>query len=124
MRDVVSIRRLPQGIVLLTPRGGLDAVAAEALDRAFHGLFLKGSFRCVARLDRVTDLSSAAAAVLIGVCSRARRNRGDLILLRPSAAVLRVFRLLELPEAPRMAGDLRDAVRMLALPQAAAASGS
>ncbi|MBI2930946.1 MAG: STAS domain-containing protein [Planctomycetes bacterium] len=88
--------KLPDGIVILTIRGFLDAHTFEELEKTIDDLFESGVYKLTVDLSGLDYISSAGAGVFIGAIGRAQENDGNIILMKPSANVKEVFDLLGL----------------------------
>ena len=90
--------KLPEGVVLLTVRGFLDAHTFEELERTINDIFEEGTYKLVVDLSGLDYISSAGAGVFIGAIGTAQENDGNIILIEPSPNVKEVFDLLGLSQ--------------------------
>lgn len=105
--------KLPDGIVLLTVRGFLDAHTFEELERTINDLFENGVYRIAVDLSGLDYISSAGAGVFIGAIGTAQENDGNIILMRPSSNVKEVFDLLGLSQIFTFKENRDEAVKAL-----------
>ncbi|MFC4062703.1 STAS domain-containing protein [Planomonospora corallina] len=92
MIDVTS-RETGRGTVEVTVRGDLDAVTAAGLRHVLDGI---GPVRLELDLTGVGFCDCAGARLLLRTGERLRAHGGALVVLRPSAPVLRLLGLLGL----------------------------
>jgi anti-sigma B factor antagonist len=90
--------KLPEGAILLTVRGFLDAHTFEELERTINDIFEGGTYKLAVDLSGLDYISSAGAGVFIGAIGTAQENEGNIILMRPSPNVKEVFDLLGLSQ--------------------------
>ncbi len=109
----IKTEMLDGGAALVDVRGYLDAHTFEQLDKALGELFKDKVFRIIVKLDQLDYISSAGAGVFIGVFGRAQENRGDIVILKPSANVREVFDLLGLSQIFKIVETLPEAVKAL-----------
>lgn len=105
--------KLPDGIVILTVRGFLDAHTFEELEKTINDLFENGTFRLAVDLSGLDYISSAGAGVFIGAIGTAQENDGNIILMRPSPNVKEVFDLLGLSQIFTFKDSREEAVKAL-----------
>jgi anti-sigma B factor antagonist len=90
--------KLPDGVIILTVRGFLDAHTFEELERTINDIFESGTYKLAVDLSGLDYISSAGAGVFIGAIGTAQENEGNIILMRPSPNVKEVFDLLGLSQ--------------------------
>lgn len=74
--------------------GCLDSHTVVGFEKDLHTLLDGGTHRVVLELDKLTYISSAGISALMGLTHRLRQQEGDLVLLKPTEKVYRVFRTL------------------------------
>ena len=94
----ITKEKLPEGVILLTVRGFLDAHTFEELERTINEIFEEGTYKLVVDLSGLDYISSAGAGVFIGAIGTAQENDGNIILIKPSPNVKEVFDLLGLSQ--------------------------
>lgn len=105
--------KLPEGVVLLTVRGFLDAHTYEELEKTVNEIFEAGTFKLAVDLSGLDYISSAGAGVFIGAIGTAQENDGNIILMRPSPNVKEVFDLLGLSQIFTFKDTREEAVKAL-----------
>lgn len=94
---------LPNGACYIEAEGFLDAHTFEQMESLVSGVFDKGCFKLIVKLEKLDYISSAGAGVFVGAIGRAKDNGGDIVFLQPSANVKEVFDLLGLSAIFRFA---------------------
>ena len=105
--------KLPEGMILLTVRGFLDAHTFEELERAINDIFEDGTYKLVVDLSGLDYISSAGAGVFIGAIGTAQENDGNIILIKPSPNVKEVFDLLGLSQIFTFKDTREDAAKAM-----------
>lgn len=94
----IRMRRLGEGVVLLSLSGYLDAHTFEDMEKVMERLFDANLYKIIVDLSRLSYISSAGAGVFISKIGQATENGGNIIFLRPSETVMEVFDLLGLTQ--------------------------
>ncbi|MCB2154474.1 STAS domain-containing protein [bacterium] len=74
--------------------GCLDSHTVVGFEKSLHNLLDEGVSRVMINLSDLSYISSAGISALMGLTHRLRKNGGDLVLLKPTEKVHRVFRTL------------------------------
>lgn len=74
--------------------GCLDSHTVVGFEKSLHALLDEGCARVIVNLSELTYISSAGISALMGLTHRLRKSDGELILLKPTEKVFRVFRTL------------------------------
>lgn len=75
--------------------GCLDSHTVLNFEKALHGLIDHDDVRrLIINLENLNYISSAGISALMGLTHRLRHREGDLVLLKPTEKVFRVFRTL------------------------------
>lgn len=74
--------------------GTLDSHTVAGFEQSLHNLLDQGTPRLLLNIEQLTYISSAGISALMGLTHRLRQNSGELVLLKPSEKVHRVFRTL------------------------------
>lgn len=74
--------------------GCLDSHTVGKFEESLNELFDNGVRVLTLNLERLSYISSAGISALMGSTHKLRQNDGDLILLKPTEKVYRVFRTL------------------------------
>ncbi|MEQ8820857.1 MAG: STAS domain-containing protein [Sumerlaeia bacterium] len=74
--------------------GCLDSHTVVGFEKSLHNLLDEGVTRLLIDLSELSYISSAGISALMGLTHRLRKNNGDLVLLKPTEKVHRVFRTL------------------------------
>lgn len=74
--------------------GCLDSHTVVGFEKSLHNLLDEGVSRVLVDLSELSYISSAGISALMGLTHRLRKASGDLVLLRPTEKVHRVFRTL------------------------------
>jgi len=74
--------------------GTLDSHTVAGFEQSLHSLLDTGVTRLLLNIEQLTYISSAGISALMGLTHRLRQNNGELVLLKPSDKVHRVFRTL------------------------------
>jgi anti-sigma B factor antagonist len=88
--------------------GCLDSHTVVKFEREIDELLEDGTDRVVLNLEGLSYISSAGISALMGLTHRLRQRNGELLLLRPSEKVLRVFRTLGFTSIFRIIEDEAD----------------
>jgi anti-sigma B factor antagonist len=96
--DRVSIQEARDGVVVVSPRGELDAYTTPGLRAELHRLVEEGSRTLVVDLTGVTFLDSSALGVLVGTLKRLREREGELRIVEPRPTVRRAFEVTSLDQ--------------------------
>jgi anti-sigma B factor antagonist len=89
-----SIAHRLDGVVVITLTGYLDASTYDVAEKMLEKALDEGRCRIVVNMMKLTYISSAGAGVLLAAISRARSLGGEVVLLKPTAAVADVFALI------------------------------
>ncbi|MCV7434572.1 STAS domain-containing protein [Mycolicibacterium bacteremicum] len=84
------------GVVVVTPAGRLNMVAAPALRKELHALVEAGTRRVVVDLSGVEFIDSSGLGALISGLKVARQAGGDLRIAAPTRQVTTVLELTNL----------------------------
>lgn len=109
----IEIKPIGAGTALVDVRGTLDAHTHAELEKRLRELIERGRVKIIAQLDHLTYISSAGAGVFVGAAGAAREKGGDIVFLRPQAAVREVFDLLGLSQIFEYADDRESALLAL-----------
>lgn len=74
--------------------GCLDSHTVVGFEKSLHSLLDEGTAKLLINLEHLTYISSAGISALMGLTHRLRQKEGDLVLLKPTEKVHRVFRTL------------------------------
>lgn len=85
--------------------GTLDSHTVAGFEQSVNALLDEGISRLVLSLEQLTYISSAGISALMGITHRLRQNNGELVLLKPSEKVHRVFRTLGFTNIFRIVED-------------------
>lgn len=96
MADDVSIEETSDGIVVVSPRGELDAYTTPGLRSELHRLVEAGHRTLVVDLTNVSFLDSSALGVLVGTLRRLREREGELRIVKPQPLAMRAFEVTSL----------------------------
>lgn len=85
--------------------GTLDSHTVINFERSVDELVAEGTEKVLLDLQNLSYISSAGISALMGLTHRLRQREGELILLRPSEKVHRVFRTLGFTNIFRIVED-------------------
>jgi anti-sigma B factor antagonist len=108
--DDVSIEETSEGIVVVSPRGELDAYTTPGLRSELHRLVEAGSRALVVDLTDVTFLDSSALGVLVGTLRRLRERDGELRVVKPRPLAMRAFEVTSLDRVLNLHGTRNEAL--------------
>ncbi len=74
--------------------GCLDSHTVVGFEKDLHALLDEGANKVLMNLQDLSYISSAGISALMGLTHRLRQKQGELILLKPTDKVYRVFRTL------------------------------
>lgn len=74
--------------------GCLDSHTVVGFEKTLNSLLDDGVTRLLLNLDQLTYISSAGISALMGLTHRLRKSSGEMVLLKPTEKVYRVFRTL------------------------------
>ena len=106
----VEAKRCGKGVVYLSLRGSLDAHTAPRLEERLNSLFNSKIYKVIVNLEEVDYIASAGAGVFLEGVQEARSNDGDILLIKPSAAVDELFTLLGVNGFFKFFGNLSEAM--------------
>ncbi|MFN8484591.1 MAG: anti-sigma factor antagonist [Anaerolineae bacterium] len=85
--------RYAADVLVVAPRGRLDASGSQYLDGELASLADGGQWKVVVDFSQVTYISSTGLRVLLAAVKRSRRHAGDVKLCRLTPPVLKIFRM-------------------------------
>lgn len=85
--------RYGHGVMVVVPRGRLDANGSQYLEAELQNLANEGVHHLVVDFQQVTYISSTGLRTLLLAVRRARRHQGDVKLCNLSPAVHKIFRM-------------------------------
>lgn len=74
--------------------GCLDSHTVVGFEKSLHSLLDEEVSKLLINLEQLTYISSAGISALMGLTHRLRQRDGELVLLKPTDKVHRVFRTL------------------------------
>lgn len=74
--------------------GCLDSHTVISFEKSIDALLDEGTENVLLSLENLSYISSAGISALMSLTYRLRQRNGELVLLKPSEKVLRVFRTL------------------------------
>ncbi len=74
--------------------GCLDSHTVVGFEKSLHSLLDEDVTKLLINLEQLTYISSAGISALMGLTHRLRQRDGELVLLKPTDKVHRVFRTL------------------------------
>lgn len=74
--------------------GCLDSHTVVGFEKSMHNLLDEGASGLLVDLSELTYISSAGISALMGLTHRLRRAEGELVIMKPTEKVYRVFRTL------------------------------
>jgi anti-sigma B factor antagonist len=119
LNPAIRVRHEPE-YVLVTLVGEIDYAAVAGLRERLFALTASGR-PVVADLDRVSFIDAAGIGVLAGAARRAAVHGSALHVVCARRQTRRLFRLTGLDRAVSLAGDITEALQMLATPVPAGA---
>lgn len=84
------------GVAVLFPDGHLDMLAAATMRERLHAVVQAGQLRLVVDLSRVETVDSTGLGALISGLKAARKNGGDLRIVKPNESVRVMLELTSL----------------------------
>jgi anti-anti-sigma factor len=115
---VIRVRYEPE-YVLVTLAGELDYAAVAGLRERLFALTASGR-PVVADLDQVSFIDAAGIGVLAGAARRAAVHGSTLLVVCARRQTRRLFRLTGLDRVVSLAGDMTEALQLMAAPAGAA----
>lgn len=103
--SVLVSRGDPTHEVLVRVRGELDLATVERLRRAVSDALAPSTRRMVVDCTDLDFMDLTSARVLLAAHDELLARSGELVLRRPTAAVIRLLALLELDRGPRVEAD-------------------
>ncbi|MCI0651318.1 MAG: STAS domain-containing protein [Planctomycetes bacterium] len=98
------------GIVRLIAGGTLSYHTADGLERELQRWFAQECNTVALDLGGIEALSSAGAAMLVGLARVAQERGGKIFLARPSAAVSRTLETMDLLPLFHVVADAKEAL--------------
>jgi anti-anti-sigma factor len=120
LNPAIRVRYEPE-YVLVTLVGEIDYAAVAGLRERLFALTASGR-QVVVDLDRVSFIDAAGIGVLAGAARRAAVHGSTLHVVCARRQTRRLFRLTGLDRVVSLAGDMTEALRLLAVPAAAGAA--
>jgi anti-anti-sigma factor len=114
LNPVIRVRHEPE-YILVTLAGEIDYAAVAGLRERLFALTASGR-QVVADLDRVSFIDAAGIGVLAGAARRAAVHGSTLHVVCARRQTRRLFRLTGLDRVVSLAGDITEALRLLAAP--------
>ena len=90
--------------------GRVDTYTAPQLEDTFNGLIEDGRYNLVFDMEEVDFLSSKGVGVLLETLKSARKNRGNLALVKVNARIKESFEYINIHNMFDFYEDLTDAV--------------
>ncbi|MDI6732515.1 MAG: STAS domain-containing protein [Planctomycetota bacterium] len=110
----VEMQKLPNGVILVKPRGFLDAYTYGDFEQTINSLFNEKMYRLIVDMSAVDYISSAGAGVFIASIGVAQENQGNIVIVRPKPAIKEVFDLLGLSQIFVITDNMEKALLSLA----------
>lgn len=92
----IVTRELDNRTICISLKGFVDSYSCSELEQAVNWLFEHHFYSFVVDLSRVDGINCKGFGVLFGALAKAKRNHGNIVMLRPSTDVKYVFSLLGL----------------------------
>ena len=106
----VSVARHPQGPAILRVEGAVDLATFKQFEAAFRWFDEQKLSSLVVDMTLLTYMSSSGFGLLIKAKSDCSQRKGDVVLVRPQAAILDVLKLLGLISLFRTASSVEEAL--------------
>jgi anti-sigma B factor antagonist len=94
MSELTVDRRDMEGIVLLYPRGFVNAHTVRLFESAMQGALDEGRYRIVVSGEGLKYIASAGLGAIMGVVEEVRTNGGDIRLAELNETVRNIFEIL------------------------------
>lgn len=115
--------QMPQ-VTLFTLDGEFDVNDKSAMKAAIEAAIAEGSKWLLFDMSRVSFIDSVAVGTLIGAAKTVTPQQGDVAVIAPQPAVLRVFEISGTKELLNAVGSVEEALARLKVPaQPASADG-
>lgn len=109
----LSIQQKSHGsIEILQLNGILNADTSPNLDEILKVLSETEHPQIIIDMDALTFISSAGISCFIGVIKKIRNKKGDIIFLKPTTKVKRVFQLLDMEDFFQFHQNLEDSIAL------------
>jgi anti-sigma B factor antagonist len=108
----VSHKLADNGAVIITLEGAVDSITHHLMARTIKQLFQEKRFRLVIDFTNVSYLASAGIGVLINALSESQANKGNIVILSPTATVRQTLTLFGLNEIIPVAQDRKSATAL------------
>ena len=93
--------------------GFLDAHSVVTFEQTVDDLLERGYVRFIVDLEKLNYISSSGIGALMLLLRQSHRRHGDLVLLRPSAKVLKLLGILGFTKVFQITDELVEAERIL-----------
>lgn len=105
----VGVAYRPDGVLLITLAGYLDAGTFDVAEKVLEKALDEGHCRMIVNMSKLTYMSSAGVGVLLAAINRARSLGGEIALLKPTPVVADVFALIGMSKFCKFADTLEQA---------------
>ena len=92
--EIKTVRN--KNILLIKIAGQIESENIYLLNREIKRLFEEGIFYCILDLSEIKYINSSGIAMVISIKKTVEKNRGKLILTRPSNSIREIFELTDL----------------------------
>jgi anti-sigma B factor antagonist len=105
----ISHKLADNGAIVITLEGAVDSVTHHQMAKTIKQLFQEKRYRLVIDFTNVSYLASAGIGVLINALSEAQANKGNVVIMSPTATVRQTLTLFGLNEIIPVAEDRKSA---------------
>jgi stage II sporulation protein AA (anti-sigma F factor antagonist) len=109
----IEYHLLSPGVYEVRLVGELGMRSVQGMERVFRTIFEQGVFHIVVNMEDTDYIASSGIGVLLNSSETARAKGGEMVLMRVSPRVKRVFDLMGLTPALRFVADTKEALRCL-----------
>lgn len=110
MPDLEVTTRRTGAVVVVEPRGFVNAHTVAEFERVLNGLVEAGDARIVISGGRLSYVASAGFGAIMGLIEEARARGGDIRVAELTGAVAHIFRVLGFDRLCRTFGKEEEAV--------------
>lgn len=106
----LTLERKPQGQAVLRVEGSVDGATFKQFEAVFERL--TDALYLVVDLSQTIYVSSSGFSLLIKAKTDRGNKKGDVVLVRPQAAILNILKILGLQDLFRVASSVDEALRV------------
>lgn len=111
MADLTMESRQVEGVVIVCPRGFINAHTVRQFEQELNSALESGHFKIVINGSGLAYIASAGLGVIMGLIEEVRSRGGDIRLADLNETVMNIFEVLGFNHLCKVFGTEQDAVQ-------------